>query len=131
MLPTAKPFAEGKQDTTRVCHLSGETKVWMMTHPVSIFLSLSTGDTDLEGSSGVLEVEDLDVALGSANDHQREYDVQCVTPFRELNSRHWVRCPQVPVLYTSANHEGAEQYDTRDKRTLTVLSQLPVASTLP
>ena len=27
ILPTAKPFALGKQDTTRVCHFSGDTRV--------------------------------------------------------------------------------------------------------
>lgn len=27
MLPTAKPFALGKQETTRVCHLSGDERV--------------------------------------------------------------------------------------------------------
>ena len=77
MLPTAKPFALGKHETTRVCHFSGETRVcgryegslW------DIKSAQKGRNTDLEGRGGVLEVEDLYVALGGADDHQRENNV--------------------------------------------------------
>ena len=59
---------------------------------------LHGGTTYLEGCSGVLKVEDLDVTLGGTHDHQRVSDVHRVTTLRKLHSGHRVWRAQIPVL---------------------------------
>lgn len=86
--------------------------------------------TYLEWCSGVGEVKYLDVPLSSADDHQGVLDIHGIAALGELHSRYRSRLAQVPVLRQCWD-ELRPQYKETRQLTLTVLSQLPVASTLP
>lgn len=54
---------------------------------------------------GVCEIEDLDLALGGADYHQRVLHVHRVAPFWELDCRYRVWRAQIPVLQKRINSE--------------------------
>lgn len=82
-LPTAKPFAAGKQETTLVCHFNGDTIVY--SHWSGFISATEFDTTHFERSLGLGEVENLDMALSSAHNHKRIGHIYSVAPFRELN----------------------------------------------
>ena len=85
--------------------------------------------THLVCSCGVGEVEYLNVAFGRSDDEKGILDVHRITSFWELNRRHGVGTPQIPVLPrpSATVHANKKEHAF----TLSVLSQLPVANIPP
>ena len=98
----ANPFDEGKQETTRVCHFSGEVIVY---NAISVngFVKLKWFVSCLVSCSRIGEVEYLDVSLRSPDNHQRVGYIEAIAAFRESDGGYRVLAPDIPVLGFQVN----------------------------
>jgi hypothetical protein len=100
--PTAKPLAEGKHETVRVCCLSGES--WLCARRnadeessgrqqmMSIIACRAILPTHLEDDARIVQIKDLERPVRASDNHQRVDDVHRVDLVRQLDGRHRVGC---------------------------------------